>query len=106
MSIYTAAFWRDAGERAIATFAQTLSSLILAAFGGDLLGVVNILELDWASIAGVAAGIVAVSLLAGFLSVLKAVGAGRHDGNPSVGNRQVPIVVEPEEHASGPELVG
>ena len=106
MSTYTNAFWRDAGERAVATFAQTLSSLILVALGGELTGAVNILTLDWGNIAGVAGGIVAVSLLAALLSILKAVGVGRHDGNPSVGNRQVPILVEPEDDTSGPELVG
>lgn len=60
----------------VVDWSLSLGSLILAALGGEFSGVVNILEPDWGWIAGVTSGILAVSLLAALLSILKAVGPG------------------------------
>jgi hypothetical protein len=80
--MYTRTFWIDTGERAVATFAQTLVALILTAVGGEITGTVDVTGVAWLAILGSA-------LLAAGLSVLKALAAGRNDGNPSVGNRDV-----------------
>lgn len=76
-SIRTAEFWKGAGERAIATFAQTLVALI----GVDT--VAPVWGFDWAHLLGAAA-------LAALLSVLKSVGAGAATGTPSVGHVEDP----------------
>lgn len=77
-NIWTPEFWKDAGERALSTVAQTWVALILAAVGGELTGVADFATIPWLSIA-------ATGLLAGVLSVLKAVGAGKANGTPAVG---------------------
>lgn len=75
--ITTGEFWAAAGERALATFAQTLVALI----GVD--AVTPIESLDWATMLSSAA-------LAGLLSVLKSVGAGAATGTPSIGHLEQP----------------
>lgn len=54
--MWTVAFWKNAGERAIKTFAQAFG----AAVGSDVIGVT---DLDWATVAS-------VSLMAAILSVM------------------------------------
>ena len=76
-TIWTEGFWRGAGERAIATFAQTLVALI----GVDTVAPVE--SLDWTHM-------LSASALAGVLSVLKSVGAGAATGTPSVGHVETP----------------
>lgn len=61
--MFTLAFWKDAGERAIATAAQSG----LALLGAEGLGVLTV---DWTEVASVAA-------LAAVLAVLKALAASR-----------------------------
>lgn len=75
--IRTTDFWAAAGERAVATFAQTLVALI----GVDAL--TPVWELGWAELLGTA-------VLAALLSVLKSVGAGAVTGTPSVGHLEDP----------------
>ena len=73
------AFWRDAGERAAATFAEVLVP-ILAADGA------NLLSLDWPTTLGLAATGAA-------LSVAKSVAAAR------VGDRGTASLVSTGRHA-------
>lgn len=77
-NIWHKTFWKDAGERALSTVAQTWAALILAAVGGELTGVADFAGIPWL-------GILATGLLAGALSVLKAVGAGKANGTAAVG---------------------
>lgn len=72
--MFTRAFWAATTERAISTVAQTSVTLI----GSELVGFT---DLDWVQIAS-------VSGVAGLLSVLKAIAAGRTDGNPSATNAE------------------
>jgi len=70
-SIFSALFWRDAAERAIATAAQSAVALLSV----DGLGLV---EVDWTTTAS-------VSGLAALVSVLKSVVASRSgDGSASL----------------------
>ena len=55
-TLWTAAFWKAAGERAVKTFAQTLAALLVAD-GTDLL------TTDWAARASVAGMAALVSVL-------------------------------------------
>lgn len=61
MSIYTRAFWRDASERAYKSAAQAA----ILAIGG---GAVNVLTLDWATVAGASGGGLLLSLLTSIAS--------------------------------------
>jgi len=71
--IWTVAFWKGAGERAIKTFAATLAALI----GGDGIGIVDV---DWSASLGVAG-------LATLVSFLFAVGnADFAAGTPKIEN--------------------
>ena len=74
--MWTAAFWKAAGERAIRTFAQAL----LAVLGADVVSVVNV---DWPYALGVA-------VLAALLSVLTSVAASGVGGvGPSLGTESL-----------------
>ncbi len=86
--MYTAAFWSAARERALKTFEQTLAALVLATFGGEVTGLINVLELNWSSIGITAINIVGTSTIAAVASVLMSLRSGRRDGNPSSGNRE------------------
>lgn len=71
--MFTAAFWRAAGERAIKTIAQTA----IAVIGVDAL--ISVVDIDWQYIAG-------VSATAGILSVLTSVASnGVGAPGPSLG---------------------
>jgi hypothetical protein len=56
------AFWKDAAERAVKTFAQSLVALIGA-------GAVNIVLLDWPDIFGISATAALVSVLTSVVSL-------------------------------------
>lgn len=72
--MFTLAFWKATFERSISTAAQAA----LLALGADQ---INAISADWTVIAGFAAG--------GFiLTVLKSLGAGAKDGNPSAVNAE------------------
>lgn len=60
-SIYSHAFWRDATERAIKSAAQAA----ILAIGG---GAINVLTLDWATVAGASGGGLLLSLLTSIAS--------------------------------------
>lgn len=63
--MFTADFWRDAGRRAIRTFAQTLVALVGVNVGADLTaGAVDVTALPWLLILG-------TSALAGGLSLFQ-----------------------------------
>jgi len=57
-------------------------------FGGEVTGLVNVLELDWASIGLTAVNIVGTSALAAGTSVVMSPRSGLKDSNPSSGNRK------------------
>lgn len=61
-TLYSAAFWRDAIERATKTAAQS----VILALGG---GATNVLTLDWLTLAGAAGGGALLSLLTSIGSV-------------------------------------
>lgn len=65
MSIYTAGFWKDAGERAVWTFAQSLGALLTV----DVLAGAGFFEVDWTAA-------LSVALLATVYALIKALGAG------------------------------
>lgn len=86
--MYTRAFWDATWERARKTFIQSVVALTLATFGGEVTGLINVLELDWSSIGLTALNIIGTSVLAAGLSALMSLKDGRKDGNPSSGNRE------------------
>jgi len=61
-TVFTASFWRDAAERAIKSAAQAG----ILALGG---GAVDVLTLDWATLAGAAGGGALLSMLTSIASV-------------------------------------
>lgn len=61
--MWTAAFWKDAVERALKTLAQTLLSVLVV--GGVVL---NIFTVDWVNALGIGLGAMIVSLLTSILS--------------------------------------
>lgn len=73
--IWNAAFWKGTAERVLAS----IIGAALAMLTGDGIGIVDV---GWVAILN-------VSLLAGLVSLLKAVAAGLKDGNPSVGSVEV-----------------
>jgi hypothetical protein len=60
--MFTRAFWTAALERAVKTFAQTAAALI----GADA---IDVLEIDWASVAGVSGTAALVSVLTSIASI-------------------------------------
>ena len=60
-TIYSRAFWRDASERSVKSAAQAA----ILALGGSA---VNVLTLDWATLAGAAGGGALLSLLTSLAS--------------------------------------
>ena len=72
MSIWTAAFWQAATERAVKTAAQ----VAVVTIGADLATGFDILAVDWTDVGGYAAG----GLV---LSYLTSIASGARDGNPS-----------------------
>lgn len=73
-SIYTAAFWKAAAERAVKTAAQAA----VLAVGADSLAA-NALVFDWQAMGGFALG-------GAVLSLLTSVGSGLNGGGPSITN--------------------
>ena len=65
--MWTAAFWKDAGERAVKTFAQAF----LALFGA---GAVDLLSVDWRADLSVSGGAALLSLLTSLASAKVKVG--------------------------------
>lgn len=61
--MWTAEFWKGAGERAIKTLAQTMLALWVV---GDRM--MNVYEVDWMHSLGIGAGALIVSLLTSLLS--------------------------------------
>jgi hypothetical protein len=72
--MFTLVFWRATAERALSTAAQA-ALLIL---GADQ---INVVSVDWLTVAGFAAGGAA-------LTVIKALAFGGRDGNPSATNAE------------------
>lgn len=68
MTIWTKAFWKGAGDRAVKTFFQTFVAVVVAGVGADAVGAsAGILEVSWLDALSVAA-------LATLLSIATAVG--------------------------------
>lgn len=97
--MFTAAFWRAVGERAVSTFIQTAIAVLAVLVGPHVARGDGLEVIPWVQYLSVAA-------LAGVLSVLKGVAAGSKDGNPSVGSVEVlatpgataePVTAEPVE---------
>ena len=78
--MFTLAFWKDAGERAVKTAAQTAVALIGT-------GMVGILDVDWAQVGSVTA-------VAALLSILTSVGSG------PAGDRGTASLVKTGDHAA------
>ena len=74
--MFTKAFWRAAAERAVKTGAQ---SVLTVYFVGDV--ALNAFQADWANMAGIGLGGVA-------LSVLTSLASAAGDGNPSATNAE------------------
>lgn len=72
--IWTAQFWRGAGERAVKTFAQALVAVIGV-------GAVGLLDVDWI-------GALSAALLATVISVLTSI------GNADFTAGQTPVIIE------------
>jgi len=72
--MFTLAFWKAAGERAVKTAAQTLVLLIGT-------GAVGITALNWPEL-------LSLTATAALLSVLTSVVSGASDGNPSATNAE------------------
>ena len=71
MSIWTAAFWKAAAERALKTFAQAFAAILVATGTG-------LLDTDWQNAASVAA-------MAAVISVLTSIGSDlATTGGPSL----------------------
>ncbi len=67
-TLWSGAFWKGAGERAIKTFIQTFIAVVIAGVGADAVGVTaGILDVSWLSALSVAA-------LAGLLSLGTSIG--------------------------------
>ena len=60
-TLYTLAFWKDATERAIKSFAQA----VILALGG---GAANVLTVDWYTVGGAGVGGMILSLLTSIAS--------------------------------------
>jgi len=80
--MFTAAFWRAVGERAVSTFIQTAVAVLAVFLGPHVARGDGLDAVPWVQYALAAA-------LAGLLAVLKGVAAGSKDGNPSVGSIEV-----------------
>lgn len=63
MTIFTTTFWADAVERALKTVAQTVLSIWVV---GDQ--VFNLMQVEWGTTLGVAAGAGVISLLTSIVS--------------------------------------
>lgn len=72
--MFTLTFWKATAERALSTAAQSALLII----GADQ---INVVAVDWLTIAGFAAGGAA-------LTVIKALAFGGKDGNPSATNAE------------------
>lgn len=75
--MFTLAFWKAATERAVKTAAE---SVLATYFVGDV--VMNVLQADWANMAGIAGG-------GALLSYLFSLASAARDGNPSAINAEV-----------------
>lgn len=60
-TIYTIQFWKDTAERAVKSFAQG----VILALGG---GAVNVLTIDWLTLAGAGGGAALLSVLTSIVS--------------------------------------
>lgn len=79
--IFTLAFWKGAGERALKTFMQTFVAVLIAGVGAEAVGVsAGLLDADWLTAASVAA-------LAAVLSLATSV------GNASFTAGEPPVIV-------------
>lgn len=76
--LWTIAFWKGLGERAIKTFAQTFVAVVILGVGADAVGVsaglTDVLWRDAASVAG----------LATLLSALTSIGSAEHTAGTGV----------------------
>jgi len=88
--VFTKAFWRAAGERAVKTFLQ---AFVASPVGAVLLAIVaNPTSLTWQLLQqlpllllfGLVAGLIAAGV-----SVITSLINARNDGNPSAGNQEV-----------------
>jgi len=69
--IWTAAFWKGAGERALKTFLQTFIPALLLALGASSTGTLNVWTAPWVASLQVALGL---GLGAAFLSLCTSLG--------------------------------
>lgn len=81
--IFTVAFWRAAGERAVKAFSYSLLGML----GG---GVTNIVDMPWLSATKMAAGVSVISILGSIVS------SSATGGGPSLTNaEELPPPAEP-----------
>jgi hypothetical protein len=91
MLMWTMAFWKGAGERAVKAFAWTLSVLLAGPAAGGAVGV-DLLHVGWRDAASFAAGAALLSVLASITGNGLGVGPA---GSPSlVDDRPTPAELE------------
>lgn len=91
--MWTAKFWKGAGERAVKTFLQTFVAVVTAAAGADAIGMTAGLgDVSWASAASVAA-------LATILSLATSVGNADFTAGPDAQY----IEIRPKDFLDNPE---
>lgn len=92
--IWTAAFWKGAGERVLKTFIQTFLAALLPALGASSSGVLNVWTAPWIASLQIGTGL---GLGAAFLSLCTSLGNASFTAGkttiPATGTVSDPVVI-------------